>query len=262
MSHKIKHSAASSGVLAPLSKLSVTADLRPKGDGELNPERLKVVLVDDHSLCRRGLSELLARYYDFSVLGETDNIDELRSLLDKVPDLLIIDLRMKPIDGITLLKLLRSEGYTTPAAMLTISNSGTDLINAIHAGVRGYLLKDMAPDDLVDAIRRVATGELVVAPSMAKIMIDMLRDERAKKDPKKPLKPLTKREREILRLLALGENNKAIAKILNISDQTVKLHVRHILSKLNLSSRVNAAVLFAKAQDLEGIDSILSNKLA
>ncbi len=211
-------------------------------------EKLKVVLVDDQSLCRRGLSELLSNRYDFAVLGATGSIDELRKLLDEKPDLLIVDLRMKPMDGLTLLEHLRKEGYTTPAVMLTMSDSETDLANAIRAGVRGYLLKDMAPEDVVDAIRRVAAGELVVAPTMTVKMIDMLRGEQPEQEPKNSLKLLTEREREILQLLARGESNKAIAQTLSISYDTVKQHVRHILTKLNLSSRVKAAVLFAKEQ--------------
>lgn len=211
-------------------------------------EKLKVVLVDDQSLCRRGLSELLANCYDFSVLGATDNIAELRKLLHEEPDLLIVDLRMKPLDGISLIQLLRSEGFTTPAVMLTMSDSEQDLTNAIRAGVRGYLLKDMAPDDVVDAIRRVAGGELVVAPTMTMKMIDMLRGEQPDQEPKNSLKLLTEREREILQLLARGESNKAIAQTLKISYDTVKQHVRHILNKLNLSSRVKAAVLFTNEQ--------------
>jgi two-component system nitrate/nitrite response regulator NarL len=212
-------------------------------------DKLKIVLVDDQNLCRRGLSELLANCYGFSVLGATGSIDELRVLLDQKPDLLIIDLRMKPMDGITLLTQLRKEGYTTPAVMLTMSDSETDLTNAIRAGVRGYLLKDMAPEDVVDAIRRVAAGELVVAPTMTVKMIDMLRGEQPEQEPRSSLKLLTEREREILQLLARGESNKSIALTLSISYDTVKQHVRHILTKLNLSSRVKAAVLFATEQN-------------
>ena len=209
-------------------------------------EKLKVVLVDDQSLCRRGLSELLANCYDFAVLGATDNIDEVRTLCLAKPDLLIVDLRMKPMDGIALLTQLRSEGIAIPAVMLTMSDSETDLANAIRAGVRGYLLKDMAPDDVVDSIRRVAAGELVVAPAMTVKMIDLLRGEQPGQEPKSSLKLLTEREREIIQLLARGESNKVIAQNLSISYDTVKQHVRHILTKLNLSSRVKAAVLFAK----------------
>lgn len=209
-------------------------------------EKLKVVLVDDQSLCRRGLSELLANCYDFAVLGATDNIDEVRTLCLAKPDLLIVDLRMKPLDGIALLTQLRSEGIAIPAVMLTMSDSETDLAHAIRAGVRGYLLKDMAPDDVVDSIRRVAAGELVVAPAMTAKMIDLLRGEQPGQEPKSSLKLLTEREREIIQLLARGESNKVIAQNLSISYDTVKQHVRHILTKLNLSSRVKAAVLFAK----------------
>lgn len=219
-------------------------------------EQLKIVLVDDQCLCRRGLSELLANCYDFNVLGATDNVVELRTLLDAKPDLLIIDLRMKPLDGISLLKQLRQEQYLVPAIMLTMSDSEVDLKNAIRAGVRGYLLKDMAPDDVVDAIRRVAAGELVVAPAMTVKMIEMLRDEQPEHEVKNSLKLLTEREREILQLLSRGESNKAIALTLKISYDTVKQHVRHILNKLNLSSRVKAAVLFTKEQETHHDDSL------
>jgi len=218
-------------------------------------DKLRVVLVDDQCLCRSGLSELLANCYDFSVLGATGSIEEARKLLEEKPDLLILDLRMKPLDGISLLQLLRSEGYTTPAVMLTMSDSEADLTKAIRAGVRGYLLKDMAPDDVVDAIRRVAAGELVVAPTMTMKMIDMLRGDQTEQEPKNSLKLLTEREREILQLLARGESNKAIALTLKISYDTVKQHVRHILNKLNLSSRVKAAVLFTKEQGHMNDDS-------
>ncbi len=211
-------------------------------------KELKIALVDDQSLCRRGLSELLARCYGFNVLGAVGSIEELRTLLKEQPDLLIMDLRMKPMDGVTMLEHLRKEGCTTPVVMLTMSDSEVDLGNAIRAGVRGYLLKDMPPEEVVDAIRRVAGGELVVAPSMTVKMIDMLRGDQAGQDPRNSLKLLTEREREILQLLARGESNKAIAQTLKISYDTVKQHVRHILNKLNLSSRVKAAVLFAKEQ--------------
>jgi len=211
---------------------------------------LKIVLVDDQGLCRRGLSELLTNCYGFNVLGAVGTIDELRPLLNEKPDLLVIDLRMKPMDGLAMLELLRKEGCTIPAVMLTMSDSEVDLGNAIRAGVRGYLLKDMAPEDVVDAIRRVAAGELVVAPTMTVKMIEMLRGDQPGQETKNSLKLLTDREREILQLLSRGESNKAIAQALHISYDTVKQHVRHILNKLNLSSRVKAAVLFAKEQGM------------
>jgi len=214
-------------------------------------EKLKVVLVDDQNLCRCGLSELLSSCYGLAVLGTTGSIEGLRELLRKQPDLLIMDLRMKPIDGLSMLELVRKEGCTTPAVVLTMSDSETDLANAIRAGVRGYLLKDMAPEDVVDAILRVAAGELVVAPTMTIKMIEMLRGDQPGDEPKNSLKLLTEREREILQLLSRGESNKAIAQTLSISYDTVKQHVRHILTKLNLSSRVKAAVLFTVEQQAQ-----------
>ena len=218
-------------------------------------DKLKIVLVDDQSLCRRGLSELLTHSYDFNVLGAVGTLDELRPLLNEKPDLLAIDLRMKPVDGLAMLEQLRKEGCPTPAVMLTMSDSETDLGNAMRAGVRGYLLKDMAPEDVVDAIRRVAAGELVVAQTMKVKMIEMLRGDQPGQEAKNSLKLLTDREREILQLLSRGESNKAIAQTLHISYDTVKQHVRHILNKLNLSSRVKAAVLFAKEQGTASEDS-------
>lgn len=209
-------------------------------------EKLKVAMIDDQSLCRSGLSELLSHCYDIEVLGAVGSLEDLQGLIEQKPDLLIVDLRMKPMDGISIIEALRKNGCTLPAVMLTMSDSETDLSNAIRAGVRGYLLKDMAPDEVVDAIKRVAAGELVVAPSMTVKMIDLLKGDKSEHEAKNSIKLLTDREREILQLLSRGESNKGIALTLHISYDTVKQHVRHILNKLNLSSRVKAAVLFAK----------------
>jgi len=217
-------------------------------------EELNVVLVDDQNLCRSGLSELLSNCFGFNVLGATGSVEGLRELLLKNPDLLILDLRMKPLDGLAMLEHIRSEGCSTPAVVLTMSDSETDLARAIRAGVRGYLLKDMEPKDVVDAIRRIAAGELVVAPAMTIKMIQILRGDQPGDEPRNSLKLLTDREREILQLLSRGESNKAIANTLSISYDTVKQHVRHILTKLNLSSRVKAAVLFATEQNALGND--------
>lgn len=211
-------------------------------------KKIKLALVDDQNLCRCGLSELFGRRYDFTVIGATGTIEGLRLLLREEPDLVVMDLRMKPMDGLDLLAQLRKEGYTVPVAILTMSDAEQDLTSAIRAGVRGYLLKDMSPEEVVDAIRRVAGGELVVAPAMTIKMINILRGEQSGQEAKNPLKLLTEREREILQLLSRGESNKSIANALSISYDTVKQHVRHILTKLNLSSRVKAAVLFTVEQ--------------
>jgi two-component system nitrate/nitrite response regulator NarL len=153
-----------------------------------------------------------------------------------------MDLRMAPVDGFTLLARIRAEGIETPVVVLTMSDLEDDLARAFRAGVRGYLLKDMDPDDVIDAIRRIARGEVVVAPLMAAKLVDLLLPGKEGKTRGDHMKQLTEREREILRYLASGKSNKAIAQALAISHDTVKLHVRHILSKLGLTSRVEAAV--------------------
>lgn len=217
-------------------------------------EKIKVVLVDDHSLCRRGLTELLTLRYDINVVGATGLVKELIPLLrEHEPDLLVMDLRMEPLDGFGVLAQIRKDGFDTPVVILTMSDSEADLATALRAGVRGYLLKDMAPDDVADAIRRVVAGEMVVAPAMTVKMIGILQHGQRSKETKSSMSLLTEREREILQLLSRAESNKAIAQALGISNDTVKQHVRHILTKLHLTSRVEAAVLYAVEQkSMEG----------
>lgn len=206
-------------------------------------EPVRVVLVDDHTLFRMGLAELLEQRGSIKVVGVTGNADEARRLLrEEKPDVLIMDLHMPPLDGLTLYRQLRQEGFTTPTLMLTVSNAEEDLSNVLRAGARGYLLKDMEPDDVVDAILRASRGETVVAPAMTMKLVKLLQNDQPTPSSASMLDTLTQREREILTHLAQGESNKVIARALDISHDTVKLHVRHILSKLNLTSRVEAAV--------------------
>ncbi len=202
---------------------------------------IRVVLIDDHTLFRMGLAELLERRGAIQVVGISGNGEDAHQLLqDKQPDVLIVDLHMPPLNGISLVSQLREEGFTIPILVLTVSNAEEDLANALRAGAQGYLLKDIEPDEMVDAIRRAARGETVVASAMTMKLVKLLE---GKQDTSESLlNSLTQREREILTHLAHGESNKTIARALEISHDTVKLHVRHILSKLNLTSRVEAAV--------------------
>lgn len=203
-----------------------------------DPDR--VVLIDDHGLCRRGLAELLEHRAGIRVVGATSEPEAaVRLLRELKPNLVIMDLRMPAMNGFMLLKRFRAEGFDVPVLILTMCDSQEDLANAMRAGVRGYLLKDMDPDDIVDSIRRALRGELVVAPAMA-AKLSLLFGAASGQEPAG--RPLTQRELEILGCIAQGMSNKGIAKALDISHDTVKLHVRHILSKLNVSSRVEAAV--------------------
>lgn len=204
---------------------------------------VRVLLVDDHTLFRKGLAELLERNDQISVAGVTGSAEEARRLLDELkPDVMVTDLHMQPVDGLSLLRQLQQEGNTIPTLVLTVSNAEEDLANVLRAGARGYLLKDMEPDEVVDAIVRAARGETVVAPSMTMKLVALLQNNQPAAPPASLLDLLTQREREILSHLALGESNKVIARQLDISHDTVKLHVRHILAKLNLTSRVEAAI--------------------
>lgn len=206
-------------------------------------EMIRVVLVDDHALCRSALGDLLERRGTMQVVGRTGNPDEaIRLARDEKPDLMVMDLRMPESDGLVILARLRDLEITTPVIILTVSDAEEDIWAALRAGARGYLLKDMELDDVVEGIERAARGELVVAPAMTLKLAHMLQSGQRDATRTDPFAILTEREREILQHLSRGETNKAIARVLNISHDTVKLHVRHILSKLNLTSRVEAAV--------------------
>jgi two-component system nitrate/nitrite response regulator NarL len=201
----------------------------------------RIILVDDHTLFRKGLAELLEQSGSIEVSAFTGNPDEVAMLVKAHrPDVLILDLNMPGTDGITLMQQLRSAGFTLPVLILTLSEAEDDLARALRAGANGYLLKSMEPDEVVDAIQRAQRGETVVAPAMTAKLVKLY-DQKGQ-DANSLLDALTPREREILSHLARGESNKAIARTLDISHDTVKLHVRHILAKLNLSSRVEAAV--------------------
>ena len=205
------------------------------------PPRARILLVDDHPMMRRGIRQLLELEDDFLIVGEANNGEEALSLIDSVqPQLILLDNNMPQMNGVETLKRLRQVGYTGKILLFTVSDAERDVRDALRFGADGYLLKDMEPDEVVDAVQRAARGETVVAPAMTAKLVNLLDDKRDHAG--SLLDQLTPREREILSHLAQGKSNKTIARALNISHDTVKMHVRHILGKLNLSSRVQAAV--------------------
>lgn len=213
---------------------------------------IRVMLVDDHTLFRKGLAELLEQRGTLRIAGIAGNGDDaLRLLGEARPDVVITDLNMPPHGGLALLRNLRAEGWRGPVLVLTVSDDEDDLASAMSAGAQGYLLKDMEPDDVVDAVQRAVRGETVVAPAMTLKLVNLLQGgpQPARAD---ALQQLTARERQILDYLAQGLSNKAIARALDISHDTVKLHVRHILAKLNLTSRVEAAVFAVEQKAVQG----------
>ncbi|MCB2017813.1 MAG: response regulator [Hydrogenophaga sp.] len=203
----------------------------------------RVMLVDDHAMCRSGLSELLQNRSGMMVVAATGDKTQVIPLLrEKQPELLVLDLSLGPDNGLSVLRSIRTEGIEVPVVVLTMSNSEDDLSAALRAGVRGYLLKDMDPDDVIESIGRAARGELVVAPSMAAKLAQMWQSGPKSTVKRDLVDTLTERERQVLDLVARGMSNKVIAQELDISHNTVKLHVRHIMAKLDLGSRVEAAV--------------------
>jgi two-component system, NarL family, nitrate/nitrite response regulator NarL len=209
----------------------------------MTDKKIRVLLIDDHTLFRKGLAELLEQRGEITVSGVTGNPEEaIRLLSETQPDVVITDLNMLPVGGLALLRRIRAENWRGPVLVLTVSDAEEDLANAMRAGAQGYLLKDMEPDDVVDAVQRAVRGETVVAPTMTMKLVRLLQGGAQASEKADAFKQLTAREKEILDYLAQGLSNKAIARTLDISHDTVKLHVRHILAKLNLTSRVEAAV--------------------
>jgi two-component system nitrate/nitrite response regulator NarL len=216
---------------------------------------VSVMLVDDHTLFRKGLAELLEGRDAIRVVAATGNPAEALVMARELrPDVAIVDLNMPPHGGLALLRRLREEGWQGISIVLTVSDAEDDMANALAGGARGYLLKDMEPDELVEAVRRALRGETVVAPAMTLKLISLLHPKRGAAAREDLLAELTPREREILQYLTQGMTNKAIARALDISHETVKLHVRRILAKLKLSSRVEAAVFAVEQRVAAGRD--------
>lgn len=203
--------------------------------------KLRVLLVDDHKLFRSGVRALLARQPDFEVVGEAaDGLDGVQQARQLKPDVVLLDLDMPGLSGREAVRALAEEAPQSRVLMLTVSEDSGDLLDTLRAGAAGYLLKNIDTDYFVDAIRRAADGESVVSPEMTGKLVAGLKRPTA--DPLPDRGPLTAREREILSVLARGASNKEIARGFELAESTVKIHVQNILRKLNLSSRVQAAV--------------------
>jgi len=204
----------------------------------------RALLIDDHALVRKGMEELL-RSRGVEVVAAVGTGEEgVNRALALRPDIILLDIRMPIMNGIETLTRLRECGVTAPVLMLTMSRDDADLRAALRGGAQGYLLKDMDPEDLVPALEAVLRGESIVAKEMVGSLARMVKDEPTDAVPiVTPFADLTAREQEILLHVAEGQSNKMIARALNITDGTVKLHVKSVLRKLGLRSRVEAAVL-------------------
>ncbi|MEJ2443163.1 MAG: two-component system response regulator NarL [Exilibacterium sp.] len=204
-------------------------------------EPATVLLVDDHPLLRKGLAQLIQFEDDLNVIGEASNgKDALNLASEQDPDLIILDLNMQGMDGLETLKNLRDQGISSRIIMLTVSDSNEDVVSSITYGADGYLLKDMEPEQILAKIKQAALGEMVISEKLTHVLAGALR--KGENTRVNLLAKLTGRELEILRHIAKGLSNKLIARELDISDGTVKVHVKHLLKKLGLKSRLEAAV--------------------
>jgi two-component system nitrate/nitrite response regulator NarL len=218
---------------------------------------IRLLVVDDHSLFRRGLTMLLAQHAALQVVGEAADAGEAqRRALELQPDVILLDNHLPGVRGVDALPGLREAAPRARVMMLTVSEDEDDLASALRQGANGYLLKTIESDALLAAIQRCVAGESVVSPDMTAKLVSAFRNSNRIDAAKPPagetvnsLASLSPRERETLHQIALGASNKEIARHLDIAETTVKIHVQHILRKLNLSSRVQAAV-FASQQGL------------
>lgn len=203
-------------------------------------EPATILLVDDHPLLRKGLAQLMEFEDELHVIGEASNgSDAIELAREHDPDVIILDLNMQGMDGLETLRKLRKEDISSKIVMLTVSDNDEDLISAVTYGADGYLLKDMDPEKIIEMIKEAALGKMVISERLTHILAGAIR----KGDNKcNLLAKLTSREYEILKAIAKGLSNKLIARELEITDGTVKVHVKHILKKLGLRSRVEAAV--------------------
>jgi two-component system nitrate/nitrite response regulator NarL len=212
----------------------------------MNDPRMRVLLVDDHALVRKGIEELL-RSRGVQVVASVSTGEEGIGRAGELhPDLILLDIKMPGMTGIETLARMRAAGLDMPIVMLTMSRDDADLSAALRGGAQGFLLKDIEPEDLVPALRAVLSGDNVVASEMVGTLARLVGNDadrpQGQRRPSAPLSELTPRELEILEHVADGLSNKMIARALEITDGTVKLHVKSILRKLGMRSRVEAAV--------------------
>ncbi len=206
-------------------------------------QQVRVLVVDDHALFRRGLISVLATALDIEVVGEArDGLDAIEQTAALEPDVVLMDVRMPGVNGIEAARRIRLSQPTVRVLMLTESEDEEDLFGAVRAGATGYLLKEVAIDEIADAIRSVANGQALVSPPMTTKLLSEFNALSRRLEEEHDGRRLTDRELEVLRLISRGMSNKDIGTELVIAENTVRNHVRNILEKLQVRSRVEAAM--------------------
>lgn len=206
-----------------------------------------VIIIDDHPLFRKGVADLIAMEPALRLVGEAaDGESGVRLAQQTDPDLILLDLNMKGLDGLATLQRLRAADLDARIIMLTVSDNEEDVLAALRAGADGYLLKDMEPEDLLTQLQQALEGHMVLSRGLTEHLMRAVRREHEPTPVEQA--GLTEREQEILNLISEGFSNKHIARRLDIAEGTVKVHVKHLLKKLNLSRRVEAAVWAVEQQ--------------
>ncbi|EMF0794945.1 TPA: two-component system response regulator NarL [Proteus mirabilis] len=204
-------------------------------------DKATILLIDDHPMLRNGVKQLLSLDTTLTVVGEAgDGIQGVKLAEELDPDLILLDLNMPGMNGFETLDQLRLRSLSGRIVVFSVPNYSDDLITALKRGADGYLLKDMEPEELLAALKQAAAGKMVVSPTLTPILAQSLREDRSESE--RDIDQLTPRERDILKLIAQGLSNKMIARKLDITESTVKVHVKHLLKKMKLKSRVEVAV--------------------
>ena len=217
-------------------------------------DAIRVMICDDHALFRRGLIMVLESEEGMDVVGEAEDGEEaIRKVEELAPDVVLMDVRMPRVSGIEATRAIAEVNPTAKILMLTVSDEEDDLYDAIKAGATGYLLKEISIEEVANAIRAVVSGQSLISPSMASKLLTEFTALAKKADEKQavPTPRLTERELEVLKLVAQGMSNREIASELYISENTVKNHVRNILEKLHLHSRMEAVVYAVREKLLD-----------
>ena len=216
----------------------------------LHAKKQRIVVIDDHPLLRKGLKQLADLSPNIEIIGETDSGEQGLVMVHELrPDLVLLDLNMPGRNGLETLYALKRSEPECKVAILTVSDANEDIIAAMRGGADGYLLKDMDPEVLLEKLHELANGHLVMSPSVSESLALALRAGKDQQVQEANAEELTEREREILAHISDGESNKLIARKLDIAEATVKVHVKHLLKKLGLKSRVEAAVWAVKHKD-------------
>ncbi|HGM5489854.1 TPA: two-component system response regulator NarL [Serratia fonticola] len=204
-------------------------------------EAATILLIDDHPMLRNGVKQLISMDPQLQVIAEASNGEQGVELAEQHdPDLILLDLNMPGMNGLETLDRLRQTSLSGRVVVFSVSNHEDDVVNALKRGADGYLLKDMEPEELLKALHQAAAGQMVLSEALTPVLAASLRENRPAAE--RDIQQLTPRERDILKLIAQGLPNKMIARKLTITESTVKVHVKHLLKKMKLKSRVEAAV--------------------